>query len=367
MGSFAHANGSMRSALCRAFTKAVALVAFGLSHVALVASADEPIAETSLLANKSSTTGAAVLPVAGTESTLLAASEGAAQADSTAYTEPCVVASEVDWGSDESLLDNLSFFAGLNGSKQPQDFGVNAQFGARVAVNWALPIWKSQGIGFQVGTTVDPLYNAVDVLDANGLSDDRFQNFTTVGVFQRMESGWSWGLSHDFLYQNYFFNSHLSQWRGVLSYKLRDADEVGSWFAIRDRGGSGVYAGQPIELRGISQGTLFWRHLFANAVRTTAWVGVADPHDTPILVIPANTSVSSRVTFGADLRVPLNDWAAIWGEANFIAPYAEGTVDAYLGIEVYPRRNADTASTRRFAPIMAVASNPTFAVNLRRQ
>ena len=47
------------------------------------------------------------------------------------------------------LFDNLSVFAGLDGSKQPQDFGINAQFGGRASVNWGIPLFESLGIGAQ--------------------------------------------------------------------------------------------------------------------------------------------------------------------------------------------------------------------------
>src|SRR5262245_33784590 len=35
-----------------------------------------------------------------------------------------------------ALFDGLSLFAGLDGSKQPQDLGVNALMGGRMAFNW---------------------------------------------------------------------------------------------------------------------------------------------------------------------------------------------------------------------------------------
>ena len=38
------------------------------------------------------------------------------------------------------LWDNVSIFVGLEGSKQPQDFGINANFGGRFALNWGFPL-----------------------------------------------------------------------------------------------------------------------------------------------------------------------------------------------------------------------------------
>lgn len=266
---------------------------------------------------------------------------------------------------EEGLFDNLTFLAALNGSKQPQDLGVNAQFGARVAANWGLPVWREGGLGLQVGTSIDPLYQAVAVLDRLDISDDRFQNFTTVGLYQRTERGWVWGVAHDFLYENYWANFHLSQWRGVAALEWGENNEVGTWFAIRDKGDTARLAGQTFDVEAITQGSIYWRHWFENRTQATVWVGVADGHGAFVLAFPDGATVSQRALFGADVRVPLTDWAAIFGEANFIAPFDSGTVDAYLGIELFPRRNA--ASVRRFAPVLSVASNPTFAVDLRRR
>jgi hypothetical protein len=44
-----------------------------------------------------------------------------------------------------ALLENLSLFGGLEGSKQPQDFGVNAHFGGRFHANMGLPLLPECG------------------------------------------------------------------------------------------------------------------------------------------------------------------------------------------------------------------------------
>jgi hypothetical protein len=36
--------------------------------------------------------------------------------------------------------DELTLFGGLDGSKQPQDFGVNANLGGQAHFNWGLPL-----------------------------------------------------------------------------------------------------------------------------------------------------------------------------------------------------------------------------------
>src|SRR5262245_6909032 len=41
-----------------------------------------------------------------------------------------------------SPFDTLTFFGGLDGSKQPQDLGINANMGVRLAANLGLPLVK---------------------------------------------------------------------------------------------------------------------------------------------------------------------------------------------------------------------------------
>ena len=83
--------------------------------------------------------------------------------------------------SDSAWLDNLDVFLGLDGSKQPQDFGVNAHFGGRFSVNYGFPLLKELGLGAQVGTALGQSHNAVQVFERLGESTDRFQVFTTLG------------------------------------------------------------------------------------------------------------------------------------------------------------------------------------------
>src|SRR5205823_6085906 len=48
------------------------------------------------------------------------------------------------------LLDNFYVFGGLDGAKEPEDLGVNANFGARLHFNWGIPVWQEAGVGLQV-------------------------------------------------------------------------------------------------------------------------------------------------------------------------------------------------------------------------
>ena len=74
--------------------------------------------------------------------------------------------------------------------------------------------------------------------------------------------------------------------------------------------------------------------------------------------------VNHPLVFGADFYVPLNDWVFLFGEANFITPNDSGTVTATLGVAI-TWGGARNVARNRFAPLLPVANNPSFAVNLR--
>jgi hypothetical protein len=267
-----------------------------------------------------------------------------------------------DWSG---LFDNLSFFGGLDGSKQPQDFGINAQFGGRASVNWGIPVVKPLGIGFQVGTAIDATADAVQVTSRIEGSAGRTQSFTTVGLFQRTEFGLSWGFAYDFLSESYYDSFTLGQWRLDLDYQLSPNNSIGVWSAISDRSDQGQFGSIPITLTPITQTNFYINHIWENNVRTMVWAGVANGHGQVNAVLGDLPRLKNTFEFGSQLEAPLNDHWAVFGQANFIMPADSGTVDAYLGL-VYYLHGAARAHSSQFEPLQTVAAPTNFAVDLRR-
>jgi hypothetical protein len=265
----------------------------------------------------------------------------------------------------QDLLDNLSVFTGLDGSKGPEDLGINADFGFRSSVAWAYPIMEEYGLGVQVGSAINYHRTALRMLPAITGTHDRVQSFTTFGVFQRTDLGINWGVVYDFLAEDYYQDFEFGQWRGQVGYNLTPEDEVGSWTTLKDFGDDGSAGGQRFKLRPIIQSNVFWRHIWANETVTRMWVGLAESHGRFVLVAPGDTSVHTPWVFGGDVFVPLNESWALFGEANFITPNDTGTVTATFGFAFYPGAKARCAGRSRFAPYLPVANNPTFAINLR--
>jgi hypothetical protein len=264
-----------------------------------------------------------------------------------------------------SLLEELTFFAGIDGSKQPQDFGVNAVVGGQVSMNWGLPLLPQYGVGMQVGTGLTATANAVRVFELVGETTGRTQSFTTLGIFQRLDNGISWGFAHDFLYEEYFDNFSLSQWRIRGAYDLGACNQVGVNAMLPGRSETGVFgASTNVQLKPIAQANVFWRHYWESGPQTTMWIGVAEGHGENNAVVGPAPAKGEQFLFGGDFLAPLTDSLAIYGESNLIMPADTGTVDAFLGVQWYPGRRATSARRGRFNPLLPLASPTTFAVDL---
>lgn len=266
-----------------------------------------------------------------------------------------------------AIFDNLSLFAGLDGSKQPQDFGVNALFGGRFQLDWGIPLLREHGLGLQVGTSINASADAVQVFDRIQGTKGRLQNFTTIGLFQRRESGLNWAVGYDLLYEQYFDHFHLGQWRGQLAYELDARNEFGVNLMLRSYGSDGYFNKTRVSLQPIDMANLFYRHQWASGVNTSFWVGLADHHNEPNAALGDAGRVAHPFVYGAQIDAPLNDHISLFGQANFITPPSTGTVDAFLGLAFHPVSRAARERSKAFRPVMPVANNPTFAVDLGRR
>ena len=303
--------------------------------------------------------------------------------DAPAQTEPIPWESVVDDNPDEGdgftmaqsccpskpryhWRDTLSIFVGYEGSKQPQDFGVNAHFGARTAVNWGGPIWQDWGLRFQLGTSINATANAVQVVQRIEGNSARTQSFTTVGIFQRTQSGLTWAVAHDFLYQEYYDEFFLSQWRGRFGWQCGRCDEVGVQCALSGHGNDGNFGAVPLRLQPITQASFYWRHTFPMQAELTGWCGIAEGHSEANIALGDLPRTDEVLAYGSDVFIPLSNYLALFGEANFLTPADTGTVDAYLGIEIFPWGGATGARSHRFSPVLPVANNTSMSVDLYR-
>lgn len=259
--------------------------------------------------------------------------------------------------------EQLSFLAAIDGAKQPQDFGVNADLGVRLRANYAAPLWESYGLGYQIGSAVNWTDNAVTVFEFLGEDTNRFQSHTTIGLFQRL-SRYGWGVVYDHLYQDGFDKATLGQIRSRVSCDVTPRTQLGLEGRLRARDDTSFFLGAPVTLRSINQGSVYWRHLFETGVQSSWYFGIAGQHSEDNVATGVRQVRDKSFVLGADFTAPLNDSLALYGETNLIMPADTGTVDAFFGMIWYPFGNAKTAFRKRFSPMMPVAAATSFAVDL---
>jgi len=262
----------------------------------------------------------------------------------------------------------FSTFLGTDGSKQPQDFGANANLGGAAALAFSAPLSRDFGIGFQIGSRVSFSGNAVQVFELVGEAKDRFQNFTTVGLFQRSRNGFALGAVYDFLNQESFDSFTLSQWRVGASFEFNETTEIGVVLNLSDRSDEGNFNTTAVSLDPIEQLRVYLRRIWPTGVQTTLWVGVADKHSEENVLTGTLPPKTNQILFGAELFAPLNNYLALTGETNLVMPADTGAVDAFLGIEFSPGGIRRTRNrNNRFRAFLPVASNPSFTTDLTRR
>jgi hypothetical protein len=277
-------------------------------------------------------------------------------------------AAQTGGGSTQSsgkITDNLNVFMGLEGSKQPQDLGINANMGARLGVNLGFPISKGRNIGAQAGIAFNLSDAAVHVLDQVTDVSKRTQTFVTAGVFQRGEKI-RWAAGFDIQFADYYDTFTVAQFRGQVGTPLRERHEVGAWFTVGTSGADVEIAdtGIAVRLDPIDQYNGYWSYLWPSGGRTFLWGGMAAGHDNIVLTISEEPRSDWVFVYGAALQVPLSDKFGIAGAANFLTPTATGTVDAFLGV-VWSPGGGMMKGGGTFRPMMPVGNNPMMPINMK--
>ncbi len=262
------------------------------------------------------------------------------------------------------LFDELTFFGGIDGSKQPQDFGGNANLGGQVNANWGIPLVSQFGIGLQLGTGFVLSDNAVQVFELVGEATDRWQHYTTIGLYQRHDV-YAWGVSYDHLYEESYDNFSLGQVRLGASILLTPHLETGITTRIATSSDQGAFGTTNVSLKPINQGSIYLRKFWETGVQSTCYFGIADGHGENNVIVGAAPDFGNSFVLGADFLAPLSDHLALYGETNLIMPSDTGVVDAFLGFQFYPSGGAKCGRRTPYAPFFNVAAPTSFSVDLR--
>ncbi len=277
---------------------------------------------------------------------------------------PQLSSAQTTTATPDSWLDRVDVFVGLDGSKQPQDLGINANMGPRFSVNLGAPVVRGAGLGVQFGTAINLSDAAVHVLDQVDGTSRRTQVFTTLGLFQRA-GRISWAVGFDALRQHYYDDEWMGQFRGEFGTALGANDQVGVWFTAPSRHADAAVGTTALRLEPIAQVNAIARHSWPSGARTGVWVGVAQGHHNVVLVFPDNSRDEHVVVYGAEVSMPLNERWTVTGATNLITPTATGTVDAFMGVTF--NLGKGRARAQRFTPMLDVANNTAFSVDLSRR
>ena len=123
----------------------------------------------------------------------------------------------------------MTFFAGVEGFKGPQNLGQDGSFGFNAGFNtgFRLPCMPCDLFDAQLGL------NAVSAnqAGANFTPSTRDQLFLTGGFFRRVDYGLQGGVVVDYRRETWYTKTELTQLRGNLSWAYPSGDELGFQFA----------------------------------------------------------------------------------------------------------------------------------------
>jgi hypothetical protein len=252
---------------------------------------------------------------------------------------------------------DLSVLAGVHGFKGPFDQGRNANFGIQEGFNFGAPLgfWDW---GFQVGA------NAVQ---SNFCGSEAFvprtanrnQFFVTGGIFRRArEWGFQWGVTYDWLHDDYYAQTDLKQIRSDTGFIFPGGiHEIGYFGAYGTGGTSFVLLDRQlkyyIEMEPTDLFAFYYRRYFHGGGEGRAWIGFSGRGDGVI---------------GAELRVPMGTGWALENRINYLIPKQgnsqEGLIQESWGVTIqlvwYPGQKAADVGRHPFRPMLNVADNTLF-------
>ncbi len=256
--------------------------------------------------------------------------------------------------------------AGVTSFQNTSDLGIHGNFGFNEYANWAMPFWNAFGVGWQMGIRgVQADFQPTQVRAANGNTifnnQARNQVFFTTGFFTRAFEGRGiqGGAVWDYLQNNWYDTSDLSQVRGELSY-VWGYHEFGVWGAYNTSNSDGIFVNGSRALTyhdTLDVYTGFYRLQFGDANEMKIWGGVTGQGDTIV---------------GTLVRAPMSRSLALEGTFTYLIPRTANTVTLPAGGSVnyseqawnvstnlvwYPACRARRSLASPYRPLFEVADN----------
>ncbi|HEX4143549.1 MAG TPA: DUF6666 family protein [Pirellulales bacterium] len=260
--------------------------------------------------------------------------------------------------SAQYMWENFHLFAGPQGFKSSTDLFQDGNFGTHEGLNWGMPVWDDIGLGYQKG--FQATQNNWNGGTGTGVANHyRSQIFVTAGLFHRpiRGTGVQGGLAIDFLNDNYYAKTNLTQLRFELSYLGSRHNEIGFFATQHLDSSTGIspYTLQPTTFQATNQYNAFVRRNFASGANARLWGGVTGSGDGIV---------------GGDATLYLSERWALQSAFNYLIPKHDATIpptlreDLALTINLmwWPGYRTPASRYNPYRQLFNVADNTTFLV-----
>jgi hypothetical protein len=260
------------------------------------------------------------------------------------------------WTTSGGWLRDLSIFGGVHGFKGPFDRGRNGNFGIHEGINFGAPLgfWDW---GWQAGLAA---YHS-NFFGDQALGDHssvRNQFFVTGGIFRRTRTwGFQWGVTYDWLHDEYYAKTDLKQIRSDTSFVFPGGKRELGYFGAYGTGGTDfVLINRELQYYIFQEPTdifaFYYRRYFEGGGDGRVWIGWSGNGDGVV---------------GAEVRVPMGkDWA-LENRLNYLVPKhggAEGEIRESWAVTIqlvwYPISLARCVRHHPFRPMLNVADDTLF-------
>jgi hypothetical protein len=275
---------------------------------------------------------------------------------------------------------DLTASAGVTSFQNATDLGLHGNYGFNEYLNWSMPFWNAVGLGWQVGVRgIQTDFQRTQITAANGSTllntNSRNQVFLTTGFFTRAFEGrgLQGGAVYDYLQDNWFDTTDLSQVRGELSY-VWGYHEFGFWGAFNSFNANGAFVtgarGNSASFDTLDLYTGFYRLQFGDANELKVWGGASGQGDylTGMLVrAPMSRSLALEGTF--TYLIPSSSNTVQLPNSNGSVSYAEQAWNVSTNLVWYPACRARRSLASPYRPLFDVADNGSMisTVSVNRQ
>ena len=257
------------------------------------------------------------------------------------------------------MWENFHLFVGPQGFKSPTDVFQDGNFGMHEGLNWGMPVWDDIGLGYQKG--FQALQSNWNGGTGSGVANHyRSQIFVTAGLFHRpiAGKGFQGGVAIDYLNDNYYAKTNLTQLRYELSYLGPWHNEIG-FFATQhldQSTGISPFTFQPTTFQATNQYNVFVRRNFASGANARLWGGLTADRDGIV---------------GGDATIYLSDRWAVQSAFNYLIPKQNSAIPATLREDLaltinliwWPGYRTPASRYNPYRQLFNVADNTTFLIS----